>query len=284
MFMIESPDDKGKKVIVHTGDYRGHGFRGKDGNTMLKVIKHYIHKDGRKVDILITEGTMMSRMCEKVMTEDDLEREAEKVLSVYKYAYLICSSTNFDSLAAFYQAARKNDKYMYTYNNYYLQQIKTFSKYAGKHTPLYKMEKVYKTEFDYAPQSQYWDEPRRQDDIMREHGFLMAIKAEHYCQELIDHFIDEKDKMVIIYSMWDGYLDKNRDAYKPSWGEFIEKQENNGIRVVHLHTSGHATAKLIGQVIEAVDPQEEIIPIHTENSKGFCELNISDEMKRKIRL
>lgn len=283
MYLIEILDDKESKVILHTGDYRGHGFRGKDGKTMLNVIDRYIHNGGRKVDILITEGTMMSRKCEKVMTEDDLRKEAEKVLSEYKYAYLICSSTNFDSLTAFYQAARKNKKFMYTHNSYYYQQLQTFSKHAGKYTPLYDLEKIYEVEFDKNLKSRYWKESKRQDEVMRERGFLMAIKAEDYCQGFIDHFIDEKDKMVIIYSMWDGYLDKTRDAYKSSWGEFIEKQENNGIKVVHLHTSGHATAKLIGQVIEAVDPQEAIIPIHTENRDGFMELDIREDLKMKIK-
>ena len=78
-------------------------------------------------------------------------------------------------------------------------------------------------------------------------------------------------------------MEEKRDrTFNIYGGAYIEKQENNSIKVVHLHTGGHATAKLIGQVIEAVDPQEEIIPIHTENRDGFMELDIRDELKGRI--
>ena len=77
MFLIETPDKKGKKVILHTGDFREHGYRGKNGKTILNIIKWYVHENGRKVDILITEGTMMTRETEHVMTESELQKEAK---------------------------------------------------------------------------------------------------------------------------------------------------------------------------------------------------------------
>ena len=62
MFLVETQD----KRILHTGDFRDHGHRGhvkrngEDISTMLKVIEHYIKGDGtKKVDVLITEGTLM---------------------------------------------------------------------------------------------------------------------------------------------------------------------------------------------------------------------------------
>lgn len=51
-----------------------------------------------------------------------------------------------------------------------------------------------------------------------------------------------------------------------------------------MHTSGHATASLIAEVINAVDPKEVIYPIHTENVAGFQELNIDDKYKRIIKI
>jgi ribonuclease J len=118
MFLIEVDDPKyenGKRVILHTGDFRGHGRRGK---AMLPVIKHYVHRNGRKVNTLITEGTMMSRMNEKVKTETAMMYEAAEYLKEHKYAFLICSSTNLDSLASFYQAAQMAAspfrRYLYT--------------------------------------------------------------------------------------------------------------------------------------------------------------------------
>jgi len=90
MFLIEASDNSkptGKKVILHTGDFRGHGRRGK---RTLDIIRWYIHKNGRKVDVLVTEGTMMSRLKENVMSEVTLQYKAYKELRDHRYAFLIC--------------------------------------------------------------------------------------------------------------------------------------------------------------------------------------------------
>ena len=71
MFLIES---NGKRIL-HTGDFRGHGYLSKG---MLPAIEKYILKYG-KIDFLITEGTMLSRLEEKVMTEYALQREARSI-------------------------------------------------------------------------------------------------------------------------------------------------------------------------------------------------------------
>lgn len=38
---------------------------------------------------------------------------------------------------------------------------------------------------------------------------------------------------------------------------------------IAMHTSGHATWDVLAKVIKAVNPWEAILPIHTENAKGF---------------
>ena len=100
MFIIESEG----KVIVHTGDFRIHGRLGK--GLFDRIEKALIDK---KVDVLITEGTMMSRLKETVLTEEQLQDKTIEVLSKpeNKYAFLICSSTNVESLASFANAAMK---------------------------------------------------------------------------------------------------------------------------------------------------------------------------------
>lgn len=66
MYLLETP----KKTVLHTGDFRGHGYRGK---AVVPMINKYIRKYGkRNVDVLITEGTMLSRMSEKIYSEADM--------------------------------------------------------------------------------------------------------------------------------------------------------------------------------------------------------------------
>ena len=64
--------------------------------------------------------------------------------------------------------------------------------------------------------------------------------------------------------MWAGY--KEQSAMK----EFIDECQKLGLRVVDLHTSGHADPDTIRTLIEHVNPKE-IIPIHTENPLWFSE-------------
>lgn len=298
MFLIEADDPKyknGKRVILHTGDFRGHGRRGK---AMLPVIKYYVHKSGRKVNALITEGTMMSRMDEEIKTETQMMYEAADYLRDHKYAFLICSSTNLDSLASFYQAAQMaaspRQRYLYTYNDYYRAQLQTFSDTAGAFSDVYLFDNVYGLQLDKELRSKSWKESMTQKELMERTGFLAIIKPEGWCEKYLDPFIDdyksgksEMDQMpVIIYSMWDGYVreySKDKDgnrienkAKNQAWIDFLKRQEEKGVEIKHLHTSGHASPKMLADVIKAVAPTDEIYPMHTEHPEMFRELDIGE--------
>ena len=296
MFLIETDDpdsDTGKKVILHTGDFRGHGRRGK---AILPVIEKYVHKNGRKVNSLIIEGTMMSRMNEEVLTETQMMFEAARYLKDHKYAFLICSSTNLDSLASFYQAAQMASvpfgRYLYTYNDYFRTQLETFSDTAGSFSEVYQFKNVYTLDLSNELKARKWKKALTQKELMEITGFLAVIKLEDWCNKFIEPFVQDYkdgkiDQMpVIIYSMWDGYvreynIDENgvkteNKAKKQKWIDFLKKQEDNGVEVYHLHTSGHASPKMLAEVIKAVAPTDEIRPMHTEYPKMFEELDIGE--------
>ncbi|WP_029232591.1 MBL fold metallo-hydrolase [Butyrivibrio sp. VCB2006] len=301
MFLIEVEDDSvpgGKTIILHTGDFRGHGRRGK---AMLPVINYYIRRYGNKegtgkpkrdVDVLITEGTMISRSDEPVLTEFELQLEATKYLHEHKYAFLICSSTNLDSLASFYQAAQDASvpygRYLYTYNNYFKTQLDTFTKTAGKYTDLYKFENVYELELERELKRPEWTKKKTQKELMEYTGFLAVIKPAEWCEKFVDPFIEDyknghiNEMPVIIYSMWDGYIDKTKGARKDEWIKFIERQEAKGVEIKHLHTSGHASVQMLTDVIKAVNPTRAVIPMHTEDAEGFKYLDMDEGLKDKV--
>ena len=97
---------------------------------------------------------------------------------------------------------------------------------------------------------------------------------------------------VLIFSMWNGYVqeyrtDKNgkktiNTAKNESWIRFLKRQEEKGVHIEYLHTSGHATPKMLAEVINAVDPQDKIYPMNTECAEDFKELPIRDELKNRI--
>lgn len=276
MYLIEADG----KVVLYTGDFRGHGYR---GSKMLDVIKYYVHKNGRKVDYLITEGTMLGdRKHEKVKKESDLYKEARGLFKKHRYVFLVISSTNLDSLVSFYHAAMDNKMYMYCYSYYLYKQLKIFSNTAGKKSPWYQFEDVYTVDFERKLSHELWDKDKTQEELMQEHGFLCVIKSEDKYNEWIAKFKDKNP--LVIYSMWDGYIEegKGNDAYNKEWADFFKPyRESKQFR--QLHTSGHATAKMIEDVIKAVNPQEEIIPMHTEDIEAFKELDIDDKYKKMIK-
>ena len=79
----------GKKIFF-TGDFRSHGYTGK---ALFKTLEYYVGK----VDVIITEGTMLSRD-EEVLSEIDFKNKAEEICDEPKYVLFLCSSTNVDSL------------------------------------------------------------------------------------------------------------------------------------------------------------------------------------------
>lgn len=268
MFLIETKD----LTILHTGDYRNHGYR---GHRLLDMIQTYITNNGkRKIDVLITEGTMMSRQSEKVMTELEMQQIAANYFKDNKYIFLLCSSTNLDSLWSFYKAAEKNGMRFYG-NGYVYKQLLNFKEYAGKKAKyLYQFKSVYSIKWN-----GYLEKVKMtQEEFMREKGFVILIKEGEQYKKWIERFADLNPK--IIYSMWEGYLDPTSKAYNKELAEFLKPYEKD--QLYKLHTSGHATTKCIEDVITTVNPQKAIIPIHTENRDGFVDINISDELKQRI--
>ncbi len=304
MFLIEAADAErpdGKYRILHTGDFRGHGRRGK---VMMPLIESYIHEFGkRKVDTLVIEGTMMSRSKEAVLSETEMQMQAARFLYQHKYAFLICSSTNLDSLASFYQAAqmtnRRYGRYMYVYSEYFRKQLELFTNTAGRFTDVYKFERVARLlDMDTIPPGQKKKVPMTRREMMEKFGFLAVIKPEDFYGKYIDMFIDAYkagriDEMpVLIYSMWDGYVQEYRigkngektvnKAKKDAWIDFLRRQEKKGVLVKHLHTSGHAAVQMLADVINAVDPQDKIYPMHTECAEDFKMLPIKPELRQRI--
>ena len=273
MFLVKTPDE----TILHTGDFREHGYRG--GKMIELIEKVVLKRAGGHIDTLIVEGTMMERQGEKVRKEGEVQAEAAKWFQNNKYAFLVCSSTNLDTLSSFYNAALENDMYTFCYSKYLLAQLETFTKTAGKYSDLYKFDKTYLVELDKKFYRRYWKEPKSQEKIMRKKGFLCIIKPGERYAEWIERFKDLNP--LVIYALWDGYLDKTKDAYNKEWAEFFKPYQDSK-QFLELHTSGHATPETIAKLIETVKPQKWIYPMHTTKAEEFRNLNIKEEYKGRI--
>lgn len=264
MFLVETPD----KNILHTGDYRDHGHRGhkkdkngNDMNVMLEVIRCYVKDFGRrKIDVLITEGTMLGgRANDKRYSEAQMYEDAKALFKDNKYVFLKISSTNVDSLATFYNAARKNGMGFYC-NKYVIKQLKTFSEAGRKYSRYYDFKRVWPiifTNSDAMNNPKYKRGYEGQRRHMREDGFVILVSEYDNYDKLIEEFSDLPT--MFLYSLWEGYIskEKGKGAYNEKLAKFCEKHN-----AIPMHTSGHAYPEFIEQVKKAVNACENIT-IHT---------------------
>lgn len=251
MFLIEA---EGKRVL-HTGDFRMHGARGRK---MPDIFEKY----AQNIDVLITEGTMMSRFGEKVITEHELGREAKEILRKNKNVVVLCSSTNIDTIAEFYSAAIACKRpFIVCEDDFQLEILRIVTANSKSSFYNFDRQKIY----TYG---------RNLHEFMLERGFCFCGRANHLTQKALETFPDN----ILIYSMWKGYLDKSHSAYDEYKSAFVERAVQNGSRLEYLHTSGHATADQIKQVC-AISNAKIVIPIHCQVPEAFKSLDISGDVR-----
>lgn len=228
------------KRILHTGDFRMHGAR---GSKMPAVFENYC----KNIDLLITEGTMLSRIDEKVITEHELGMQADKLLRDNKYVFALCSSTNIDTIAEFYNAAIKNKKLFIVCEEDFQPEILNIVT-QNTTSPFYNFsrQKIY----SYG---------QNLHELMRDRGFLFLGRTNYITKNAIETF----PKSLLIYSMWNGYLDKSRPAFDEYKSNFINNALQCGCKMINLHTSGHASVDEIKKVCKITEAKT-IIPIHSE--------------------
>jgi ribonuclease J len=235
MFLVEAEG----KTILHTGDFRGHGYRSRG---LMPTLRKYVGK----VDVLITEGTYLSRTDNEVLSERQLQLKATELMRKKKYVFVVCSSTNIERIATFYHA---NPYGRYFICDSYQKNILTIAtKASAGKSSLYDFKKTV-----------VYGENLEERFFNR--GFCMLIRSRDDHRLIIDKYPPEE--RLVIYTMWRGYLAG-------------ENQNENMIRFLsgvdyrYLHTSGHADAQTIESMINQVQP-DVIMPIHTENAKWFHE-------------
>jgi len=248
MYLIESKID-GKKIL-HTGDFRNHGRKGKIFDLILNKIG--------KVNLLITEGTTLSSNNRNYIKETELEKEALKLINEYDQVFIMQSSTNIDRTVSFLKASLKSGKkFIMDLFSYYVNEKIDFN-----------VKVDYKKIFVWKP-IKYKKKPKWFKDKYLNIETSSKIMP-HYVMEVKESMLDDIKnlynkgmikKSCFIYSMWDGYIKKEEKLKK-----FINELEKMNIEYKELHTSGHASIKAMKKLNEIVNPNATII-IHTQNNK-----------------
>lgn len=262
MFLIEG---NGLQVL-HTGDFRGHGYLSKG---LLPTIEKFILKKG-KIDYLITEGTMLSRLAEKVRHENELKREAIELMKQYKNVFVLCSSTDMERLATFHAANKELKDKPFVCDDFQKNVLEIFSKSAGKKSSL----------FDFGEPYTFWKGNSKLIKWIQDKGFCMLVRPTVKFTDYIDYLMPllEKENTILIYSMWKEYINPKSKHCNKRYLNFVEQFP----RLRKIHTSGHASADCLADVCNLVNPTKGIIPIHSEKSGDYQKLPIKEELKDKI--
>ena len=247
------------KRVFYTGDFRGHGRKKILFENMLK-------RPLKGIDYLITEGTTLKRDCSnEAKSEEDVERDLVREFRKNKGLTLIASSSqNMDRITSIYKACLKTDKTLVIIP--YTAAILNGIKRDDIKLPQYSHDKIGvlfvkskhtkkmgddKTLFKYAWKRIGYDE------IDAEKENMVVLDSYNVRERLAQ--LDMLSGATLIYSQWEKYL----DGQESFW-------EENGVKIVKVHTSGHITPSDLKRFVKAVDPVK-ISPIHTLAAESFRE-------------
>lgn len=249
------------ETLFYSGDIAGHVYNPQSFKRILSLNK--------KIDYLILEGTNISRGTPAYLSESDvcsaLQAEFRRRAGL---VVLACSSQNIPRLQTVYRAARSAGRYLvidpYTafilkmaesdphnrlrYDSAGIKVLATKSsltRIVEGHRGLYgriMRNAVSKSEIMAAPEKYVikdsWDARHKLIPRARKAGI----------------------PGVLIYSLWEGYLARE----KAFW-------EENGVKIVRIHSSGHAYRGELSQIARSLNARH-LIPIHTSDPAGFSDL------------
>lgn len=248
----------GDKTVIYSGDFRSNG---------RKSFPHLLSKLPC-ADALIIEGTTLSRASVPPRAEADLEQLAVDAMDgIDAPVFILQAATNIDRIVTTFKAARRSKRILI--QDLYMAEV---AHAAGENIPNpvnFSGVRVFITN-GWNGRHELLDSKYHSTKIghsgIAKQKFVMCVRPS--MQSYLDKLSDELSFKggILFYSMWDGYKSKEDIS------EFLQFMQTKGVRIVELHTSGHADAETVRKLIRDVNP-EYIIPVHTENADWFrqCE-------------
>jgi len=249
MFLL---DCEGKRML-YTGDFRSNGR--KSFEPLLRKLP--------KVDVLITEGTNLSnnKIGKINLTEKELEKKGIELLEGNdKPVFVLMAATNIDRIVTFYKIANAT-KRLFLLDTYAGLITDTIGGNIPNPGTFSNVRMFLTNQNKYEILENYKKNKIGRKGIVNS-NFMMCVRSsmKQYLENYPEGFSFEGCTM--FYLMWEGY--KKEKNMK----EFLEFMEEKGVKIISLHTSGHADEKDFDKLIKKVEPKI-IIPVHTENSEWF---------------
>ena len=199
---------------------------------------------------MITEATNLNHTTQK-FNEIELERQAANIMRLTdKPVFVLQSSTNIDRLVSFYKATRRTNRKFFI-DDY---QAQICDSIGGK----IPRPDIFTDVFTFAPKVLKGERYEKFNNFKNKISRAQIAKQKKYCMLVRSSHLslikslsrqDSLSGSVLVYSMWEGYKEKE-DMYK-----FLKGIEALGIKIVSMHTSGHADSETIEKLITHVNPK-----------------------------
>lgn len=260
-FLIEADG----KRLFYSADFRSHGRK-------AKVFEWFMHNVPQNVDYLLMEGTTLGRQSdERFKTEDEIEEElVELFKQPAKINLIYTSGQNIDRLVSIYKACKSTGKTMVVdvYVAYVLTELSKYSAipYPSDGFPNLKVVFAYNTSNrlkNTGNEDVLWSYKKykiTKDEISQQPEKIVMLVRPNMQKDL--EKINNIEGGNLIYSMWEGYLDK------PDTQKFISYLEKRNFTMYNIHTSGHADTEALKQMVNAINPKF-IVPIHTFKASDY---------------
>jgi len=274
-FLIEA----GGKRIVYSGDLRLHGRKSGMAEVLLKAIRK------APLDLLIMEGTSLSRGQEPGPSEQDVEtRLVNSLKQAPGLALAMFSPQNVDRLVSYYRAAVRSDRILVLdpYAAFVFHLIKSECKvpepFAGKQIRIFMTESFSRTSAGRRLQKLL---PRMKkveitlSEILAAPGNFLMIFREWMYERIFESELPPGSRF--FYSYWPGYLDT-----QPRLKKLRSRLEESGCPFDLVHASGHIYYQDIMKFIMLANPRK-LMPIHTTCAEELNSL-FSDILVKKQTL
>ena len=260
-FLVEAEG----KSLFYSGDFRSHGRK-------ANAFKWFTHNAPQHVDYLLLEGTTIGRESKPFKTETEIENDFVKVFQEQnKINLTYTSGQNIDRIVSIFRACKRTNKILVV-DVYVAKILKELSRFAKIPYPSKEFENL-KVMF-----AHYTDKR-----LTKEGNDKILFEFKHYkiTKEEIGNQADKIVMLVrpsmqkdlenikgidggnLIYSMWEGYLQKSGTK------KLLDYLTNRNFNIHKIHTSGHADTQTLKQMVEAIKPKN-IVPIHTFSKSEYA--------------
>lgn len=258
MFLIEADGER----ILHTGDFRGHGYFSKD----LLVD---LEKFASPIDYLVIEGTMLHRG--NAEPERKIADKIQAVIERHKNVLVLTSAMSWERIMSVCHANLRSNlgKPLITCSSHWKE---TMDNYAADNPRYSQVYKNYHYTFN--------GKNTKLEKWIDDKGMVVLSGSGHV--DLIRKIIGKygTEDFALVFSVWRGYLLPEQKALHPAYSEIHDMFQPQNI--YYIHTSGHADVKTLVDVIKRMNPRKAIIGIHKEADASLCELEIPQALKDKV--